>query len=60
MIQEEVRNTINIRLKFFFYRFYLFERGKRRERVREGEKHQAVASQHTPNWGPGWEPRHVS
>ena len=53
-------------LFFSFLIFYLFifiER--RREGEREGEKHQCVRDtpighlSHTPNWGPGPQPRHV-
>ena len=51
----------------FLKRFYLFIfRGRGKEGEREGEKHRCVREismcgwlLHTPNWGPGLQPRHM-
>ena len=51
--------VLNIFKEDFVY--LLVERGERSEKERERnmlEIHRSVAS-HAPNWGPGWQPRHV-
>ena len=65
-----VRNMAIVLFSFFlflFFRFYLFleRREGRRGRGGEGEKHHRVRNtdwihclSHTPNWGPGLQPRH--
>ena len=71
MIPNFLKIILNKSLKnksilYIFRRFYLFifrERG--REGEREGEKHWCVRDtlisclSHSPNWGPGLQPRHV-
>ena len=47
----------------FFKVLYIFREGERKDKEREGnmmcEKHQCGCLSHTPNWGPGLQPRLV-